>query len=130
MIIAGLMVVIALILFWLGLYVYGLYAFGRWLANRYRLQWSPLAMALVFGGLALVVALPCLMVDLEPISKATLVFAMWLLHAHPPAVGYWATVETQRERDIVRWERSVDEWINEFEKTPPAWLSELEKPDN
>jgi hypothetical protein len=130
MIIVGLMAVIALILFWLGVYVYGLYALGRWLANRFRLKLSPWTAAIAFGFVAIFVALPALVVDLDQISKATLLFSMWLLHAHPPTVGYWATVQTQRERDVVRWEKSVDEWVNEFEETPPAWLRELDSPDN
>jgi len=130
MIIVGLMAVIALILFWLGVYVYGLYALGRWLANRFRLKLSPWTAAVGFGFVAIFVALPALIVDLDQISKATLLFSMWLLHAHPPTVGYWATVQTQRERDVVRWEKSVDEWVNEFEETPPAWLRELDTPDN
>lgn len=130
MIIVGLMAVIALILFWLGVYVYGLYALGRWLANRFRLKLSPWTAAAAFGFVAIFVALPALLVDLDLVSKGTLLFSMWLLHAHPPTVGYWATVETQRERDVVRWEKSVDEWVNEFEETPPAWLRELDSPDN
>lgn len=130
MIIVGLMAAIALILFWLGVYVYGLYALGRWMANRYRLRVSPWTMAFIYGAVSVFIALPAAWVDLDPISRATLVFSMWLLHAHPPTVGYWATVQTQRERDAARWERSVDEWVNEFEEAPPAWLSELDKPDN
>lgn len=130
MIIVGLMAVIALILFWLGVYVYGLYALGRWLANRFRLKLSPWTAAIAFGFVAIFVALPALLVDLDLVSKGTLLFSMWLLHAHPPTVGYWATVQTQRERDEVRWEKSVDEWVNEFEEKPPAWLSELDSPDN
>lgn len=126
MLVLGLMVAIAFALFWLGAYVYALYAVGRWFAHRYRTVIAPWKMGLGFSAIGAVIALPLIYVPLDPISRYTLVFSVWLLHAQPPAVGYWGTAQVQRERDIARWNRTVDEWIGEFEDAPPAWMRDLE----
>lgn len=130
MLVLALMGAIAFVLFWLGVYVYALYAVGRWLANRYRTRVSPWVMACVFSLAGVIIALPALSVPLDSISRYTLVFSVWLLHAQPPAVGYWGTTQVQRERDMARWKRTTDEWIGEFEDAPPPWLREIEQPDN
>lgn len=129
MIVLALMAAIAFSLFWMGVYVYALYTVGRGLARRFRLRFRPAIMALAFSLFAGAVAFPALHIDLDPISRATLAFAIWLIHAQPLSVGYWATTELQRQRDLDRWEQTVDEWVNEFETAPPSWLHELDKPE-
>lgn len=117
---------LVVVTFWLSLYVYGLYAVGRWLAIRFRTRIGPWAAIGCFAAIAILFDLPVLLFKFDPIFKTTCIFGVWLVHAQPPSVGYWAACELQRKGDEERWERTANEWLAEFEDRAPDWLNEYE----
>lgn len=117
--------------FWLCLYVYGLFQAGKWLASRWRLRLKPAAACAMFAIVALAADLPALPFQMESIYKLTLLFGLWLVHAQPIALGYWAGYDAGREADEERWASRVSEWLGEFEDRPPECFRDyrLEDPD-
>lgn len=122
------LIVFAVATVWLSLYTFGLYLLGKRLALAWRTRLSPVAAIFVFAGFASLIDLPLLALEIGAIYKLTLLFAVWLMHAQPTSVGYWATCEIQRKLDLERWEANADAWVEDFENPIPACMRDFEEP--
>ncbi len=119
-------VLFAFFSFWLSIYVFGLYCGGKWLASKYRMKLKPLAAAALISVLALAVDLPILPFDLQAVHKLTLLFGLWLIHAQPLSIGYWAGYDAQRKADERRWAQNAEAWVSDFEERPPEFMKEFD----
>jgi hypothetical protein len=112
--------------FWLGIYCYLLYQAGRKLAERFRVKIGPKLAAVIFGCGAAVIAAPIGWLELDIIYKSCLIFGIWLIHAEPISVGYWAGVEIGHGDDLQRWEEKTDQWLADWEEAAPSCMKNWE----
>lgn len=121
------LVALAFATFWLGVYIYVLYNWGRRLAERFRIRFTPTHAAIAFGVVGAVVALPSTFLDIDIIYKACLAFGIWLIHAEPISVGYWAGYDIGRGEDLSRWEQKTEEWLSDWEEETPSFMKNWEE---
>lgn len=121
------LILLAFATFWLGIYCYLLYQSGRKLAERYRVYLSPRAAAAVFGVISALIAAPVAILDIDLIYKSCLIFGIWLIHAEPVSVGYWAGSDIGRGEDVQRWNEKTDQWLAEWEEAAPSCMKDWEE---
>jgi len=102
----------------LGAYAYALYLFGRWLARRRRWKASPKLATSLLAVAWVPVAVPAAFLPMDPFIKTALVISLYILHAQPCCVGYWAGREIRKRESERRWNRNVDFWLSEWECRP------------
>jgi hypothetical protein len=114
-------VALALGTLWLCGYIFGLYSLGRRAARAPLLRARPkMAFGIFMFGASLLTS-TLLLFDLDLIYLAALMVCVWLLHAQPVSVGFWAGLEIARKEDEEAWERNVDVWLREWEDRIPEW---------
>lgn len=121
------LVVLVFATFWLGLYCYLLYQAGRRISDHYRVKISPKAAAVIFGVASMLVAAPFALFSIDAIYKSCLIFGVWLIHAEPISVGYWAGSDIGRGADLERWEENTDQWLTEWEEAAPSCMRHWEE---
>lgn len=114
--------VLALATFWMCVYIYGLYRLGRVLACRYRTK-PVLTLSCIFL-FAVALAAGGYFLPVDMFVKAGVMFSVWLLHAQPLVVGFWAGMEIGRKEDVLRWQSRTEEWLQEWESPVPKWLKD------
>jgi hypothetical protein len=67
-------------------------------------------------GVALI-PLPVLtaFLGIDPFMKVAAVISVYLVHAQPIGIGFWAGRELRRINDEKKWRRNVDNWLGEWE---------------
>ena len=121
------LILLAFATFWLGVYCYLLYQAGRKCADKLRVRLQPKTAAALFGLASAVVACPFGWLDIDIIYKSCLVFGIWLIHAEPLSVGYWAGYDIGRGEDVQRWHEKTDQWLAEWEEASPSCLQDWEE---
>lgn len=117
----------AFTVFWLSVYAWLLYLLGKKIAaSRFgRRKFSAAAFLICLGSLVL--ALPAILWLEPPILNVCAGFAIWITHAQPTLIGYWAGLELKRRKDSAEFSKRVDRWLREWEDPIPDWLKwELE----
>ncbi|HZH97820.1 MAG TPA: hypothetical protein VEX38_02510 [Fimbriimonadaceae bacterium] len=110
---------IAFASFWLAAYTYGLYSLGRRLAQRPSLRLKPrhvLACVLLTAGL---LSWATVGIDMAIAFKIAAVVGIFILHAQPTCVGFWAGCEIGRKADQELFRERADEWLREWETRLP-----------
>ncbi len=118
------MVIILLVVgtIWMGIYCYGLYRLGRLIANRYRTR--PYA---VFGLITLgsaVLSSLCLLIHVDIIWQAVIVFSVWIAHTQAIGSGFWAGMELGKRADETLFKQRTEEWLREWEQPVTRGRSE------
>lgn len=121
------LILLAFATFWIGVYCYVLYQAGRKLAEQYRVHVGPKLAAVIFGVGAAVLAAPFGFLDVDLIYKSCLIFGVWLIHAEPISVGYWAGVDIGRGDDLQRWDEKTEQWLAEWEEPTPSCMKNWEE---
>lgn len=121
------LVVLVFATFWLGLYCYFLYQAGRRIADKYRVRFTPKVAAILFALAGCAIAAPFALLELDVIYKTCLIFGVWLIHAEPVSVGYWAGSDIGRGADLERWDQTTDEWLAEWEEGAPSCMKNWEE---
>lgn len=119
-------ILLAFAIFWLGIYCYLLYQAGRKLSRDFRVKVGPRMAAVLFGVGAAIIASPFALLEIDLIYKYCLIFVVWLIHAEPISVGYWAGVEIERGDDLQRWDEKTDLWLAEWEEGTPSCMKNWE----
>lgn len=121
------LVVLVFATFWLGLYCYLLYQGGRKVAEKYRVRFTPRVAAVAFGLASILIAAPFAFLEIDAIYKSCLIFGVWLIHAEPISVGYWAGADIGRGADLERWDENTDQWLAEWEEAAPSCMKSWEE---
>jgi hypothetical protein len=110
---------IAFASFWLAAYSYGLYSLGRRLALQPGLRLKANRTLTGMVALACILAGATLLIDLELPFKIVAVVGIFILHAQPTCVGFWAGCELGKKADQELFRERTDEWLSEWEHRLP-----------
>lgn len=96
-------------------YTFVLYRLGRILAEHLGSRLSPTLGAVLIGVAWLPVSLLALVVPVGPIVQIGLAICLYVVHAQPTCVGFWAGRALDRMESERRWTKNADDWLADWE---------------
>jgi hypothetical protein len=118
-------------LFWITFYTGLLFLWGKSMAQKQKPRLTTNSSAALFGGIALVLALPIYVIDtINPVYRVFGFMCLWLMNGPPLFLGYWFHLDKMKIENRIKFEQNVESWVNQWElEHMPECMKELSDPN-
>ncbi len=99
----------------LAFYTYLLYDAGRNHARKRRPARTAVQALTVIAMISCIPAFTVLLLPFHPLVRITIAVGIWIFHAQPAALGFWAGCDEAKMTGRERMERQAEDWLRHWD---------------